>query len=54
MNSKVFESTKARSKKRVILTIPQKIEILKLLDEGATAKYVANLYNIGNRTVYDI
>ena len=54
MNSKVFESTKAHSKKRVILTISQKIEILKLLDEGATAKYVANLYNTGNRTVYDI
>lgn len=43
-----------RNKKRVILTISQKVEILKLLDEGSTAKYVADLYGIGNRTVCDI
>ena len=25
-----------------------------LLDQGSTAKYISNLYDIGNRTVYDI
>ena len=54
MNTKFIESTKAHDKKHVMLTISQKIETLKLLDEGATVKYIANLYNIGNWTVYEI
>lgn len=36
------------------LTILQKIEIIKELDKGSSAKYLANFFGIGIRTVYDI
>ena len=36
------------------LTILEKVEILKKLNDDATLKYIANTYGIGVRTVHDI
>ena len=49
MDTKSSKSSKGR--KRVILTIFQKVKTLKLLERGSTAKYIANLNGIGNQTV---
>lgn len=51
MDSKLGE---ASNRKRVNLTISKKIEILKELDKGSSAKYVAKIFGISCRTVYDI
>jgi len=44
----------SNKRKRHVLTMEQKIEILSKLDKGETSVSLANLYNIGKATVTDI
>uniref|UniRef100_A0A1B6KBL0 HTH psq-type domain-containing protein n=1 Tax=Graphocephala atropunctata TaxID=36148 RepID=A0A1B6KBL0_9HEMI len=41
-------------RKRVVLTIHQKLEIIEHLEKGRSAKSVANEYNVGEQTVKDL
>lgn len=41
-------------RKRVVLTVKQKIDICNKLDKGARASAVMREYNIGSSTLYDI
>ena len=41
-------------RKRVLLTIPQKIEVIRKLENGASASQICEEYNIRKQTVSDI
>lgn len=41
-------------RKRVVLSIQQKLEIINLLEKGRTVKSIKDEYNIGEQTVRDI
>ena len=43
-----------KKKKRIVLTIEDKLEICKLVKQGKTLANVAALFNIGKSTVHDI
>lgn len=44
----------SEKRKHVTLSIVQKIEIVRKLEDGATINYIAKEYGIGSRTVYDL
>ena len=41
-------------RKRVSLTIFQKVEILKKLQHGSSVKMIQEEYNVGKSTIYDL
>ena len=41
-------------RKRVLLTIFQKVEILKKLQHGSSVKMIQEEYNVGKSTIYDL
>ena len=47
-------SSSSTKRKRVTLTIEQKLDILKKLDQGSTISSIASEFGVGKSTVFDI
>ena len=47
-------SSSSTKRKRVTLTIEQKLDILKKLDQGSTMSSIATEFGVGKSTVFDI
>lgn len=47
-------ASSSKKRKHLTLSIQQKVEILKKLQNGASAKHVSDTYNVGISTIYDI
>ncbi|XP_015925367.2 tigger transposable element-derived protein 2-like [Parasteatoda tepidariorum] len=52
--SKLVAASSSKKRKRVSLSIKNKVEILKKLDEGSSVKLLSECYNVGLSTIYDI